>query len=127
MQPMINPNYFNQYQYQPSYQQQGTRLVNNFNEIQVNEIPMDGTYRLFAKADMSEIQARAWDSNGTIKVLEYSLKNAPIIPNMNNVAQEEQKDPYEPILTEIRTLSEKIDKLSKGNRRKEVQDNESAT
>ena len=123
MQPYINPNYLNQYQ-MPMYQQnQGTRFVNNFNEIQINEIPMDGKYALFAKSDMSEIQARAWNSNGTISVLEYSLKQAPKTETTENVPQEDRNAFIEPILAEIRALSERVDKLMPTSRKK-VQEND---
>lgn len=101
-----------------------TRLVNNFNEIQVNEIPMDGSYKLFAKTDMSEVQARAWNSNGTITTLEYSLKQPLAEQNTDNVAQIDLSSQFEPILAEIKAINEKIDKLNKPNKRKEVTDNE---
>lgn len=118
----MNPNYFNQYQ-MPMYQQPNNnnnqiRLVNNFSEIAVSEIPMDGSYRLFAKSDMTEVQARAWNNNGTINILEYSLKNAPVPQQTENVAPEPQKDLFEPILGEIRALSEKVDKLMPQSRKK---------
>lgn len=123
MQPYMNPNYLNQYQ-MPMYQQQGTRFVNSFNEIQVNEIPMDGKYALFAKNDMSEIQARAWNSNGTINILEYSLKQTQQAISTDNVPQEDKKDEYAPILGEIKALSEKIDKLMPQSSRKKVENND---
>ncbi len=42
------------------------RFVNDFSEIGVNEVPMDGKYALFAKNDLSEIVAKAWNANGQI-------------------------------------------------------------
>ena len=127
MQPMINPNYFSQYQpYQPNFQNYSqntnnmTRLVNDFSEIQVNEIPMDGSYKLFAKNDMSEVQARAWNSNGTISIMEYSLKQPCENLSTNNSPQIDLTSQFEPIMAEIKALNEKIDKLTKPTKRKEV-------
>lgn len=129
---MINPNYFNQYNYpysqmQPVSQpmaQTGTRYVNNFNEIQVNEIPMDGKYVLFAKNDLSEVQAKAWLPNGTINTIEFALKQ-PILDtlndNANNVTTIDLTSQFEPIMAEIKALNDKIDKLVKPARRKEVE------
>lgn len=42
------------------------RYVNDFSEISVNEVPMDGKFALFAKTDMSELVAKAWNANGQI-------------------------------------------------------------
>ena len=132
MQPYMNPNYFQQ----PMYQQQnfqpnvipnsGTRMVNDFNEIQVNEIPMDGSYKLFAKKDMSEVQARAWLSNGTIGTIQFKA-----VPNDDSVNNQETdfNALFEPIMAEIRALSDKVDKLSRptnttaSKSKKEVVDN----
>lgn len=137
MQPYVNPNYYSQYQpYQNNYQsllptqmsvatQSGTRYVNNFNEIQVNEIPMDGKYVLFAKSDLTEVQAKAWLPNGTINTIEYVLKQ-PISDNSdsnpNNVTQIDLSSQFEPIMAEIKALNEKIDKLGKPATRKKVED-----
>ena len=116
MQPYISPNYFNQFQppvfQQPVPQNNNTRLVNNFNEIQVNEIPMDGSYKLFAKSDMSEVQARAWNNNGTISIMEYSLKKPLEIEKANNVSTTDFKAEIQPILDEIKALNDKIDKIT---------------
>jgi len=117
MQPFINPNYYNQYPYQQSYgnsgmQSNATRLVNNFNEIQVNEIPMDGTYKLFAKSDLSEVQAKAWMPNGTINTIEYSLKTAPTESNPQNVPQQDLDSLIQPLMDEIKALSDKVDKIN---------------
>ena len=136
MQPYVNPNYYSQYNYNPyqsmaqnQYQstpiQSGTRYVNNFNEIQVNEIPMDGKYVLFAKNDLTEVQAKAWLPNGTINTIEYVLKQ-PISDNSdsnpNNVTQIDLSSQFEPIMAEIKALNEKIDKLGKPATRKKVED-----
>ena len=130
----MNPNYFNQYQ-MPMYQPQniqstqptnpGIRQYNNLNEIAVNEIPMDGSYKLFAKADMSEVVAKCWTPNGNIQTLEYCLKKPAEEEKTENVPQFDLSLQFEPILAEIRALNDKIDKLGRPTKRKEVQDNES--
>lgn len=42
------------------------KVVNDFNEIVANDVPMNGSYAFFVKNDMSEIQARAWSADGKI-------------------------------------------------------------
>ena len=81
-----NPYYqqqYNQYNgYQPQYQPQQNifqqnnitgRFVQNAEQIGVNDVPMNGTYSIFPKTDMTEIYAKAWDGNGNIQTLTYRL------------------------------------------------------
>ena len=42
------------------------RIVDDFNAITANDVPMDGNGALFIKKDGSEIQLRNWTSQGTI-------------------------------------------------------------
>lgn len=82
--PMQNPymdrmNQLQQYQQNlqqpqiPQNQPQGIigRVVNDFSEITANDVPMNGNAAFFPKADGSEVQARAWASNGTIQTVVY--------------------------------------------------------
>lgn len=127
MQPYVNPNYFNQYPMQmiqqptpQPMQNLGIRQYNNQNEITVNEIPMDGSYKLFAKADMSEVVAKCWTPNGNIQTLEYSLKKPLETEKTDELPQIDLTSQFEPILAEIKALNDKIDKLNKPTRKKEV-------
>lgn len=56
-----------------SQQPQGIigRVVNDFNEITANDVPMNGVSAVFPKSDMSEIQLRTWAANGTIQTITY--------------------------------------------------------
>lgn len=47
------------------------RVVDDFNSITANEIPMDGSCAVFLKSDNSEIQVKEWKSNGTISTTSY--------------------------------------------------------
>lgn len=74
---------YNQFSgYQPQYQPQQNifqqnnitgRFVQNAEQIGVNDVPMNGTYSIFPKSDMTEIYAKAWDGNGNIQTLTYRL------------------------------------------------------
>lgn len=52
------------------------RVVNDFNEITANDVPMNGNAAFFPKADGSELQVRSWASNGTIQTVIYR----PVMP-----------------------------------------------
>lgn len=58
-----------------AYQQQPVgingRIVQSVENINANEVPMDGSMAFFPKQDMSEIYVKAWDANGLIKTIVY--------------------------------------------------------
>lgn len=56
------------------------RPVNDFSEITANDVPMDGRSAIFPKADMSEIQVRAWSADGKIVPVTY----IPVLDNQSN-------------------------------------------
>lgn len=47
------------------------KMVDNFNCITANDVPMDGSCAIFPKNDLSEIQLRQWNSNGVINTVVY--------------------------------------------------------
>lgn len=126
MQPYVNPNLFlspmygnymqNAMQNQmPQMQSQpigiSGKYVNDFGEINVSDIPMNGP-AVFAKNDRSEIQIREWNPNGQIVTTSYKavVETPPVIeqtPVFN------PNDVLEPIITRLNELEEKIDKLPK--------------
>ena len=70
------PQYLQQMQaarYQPQQQPVGIngRMVQSVENINANEVPMDGSMAFFPKQDMSEIYVKAWDANGLIKTIVY--------------------------------------------------------
>lgn len=123
MQPFINPylfsnpiygNYGQQVQ-QPAQQMQigiSGKYVNDFNEINASDIPMNGP-AIFAKNDRSEIQLREWNPNGQIVTTSYKAvieePPTPAVP----VPVFNPNDVLEPIFTRLNELEEKIDKLPK--------------
>ena len=81
---MERTNYMQQYQQnlQPVQQQNvpvqtqqligiSGRIVRSVEQITANEVPMDGSVAFFPKQDLSEIYAKQWDADGTIKTAIY--------------------------------------------------------
>lgn len=62
-------------QMQGTYQQQPVgingRMVQSVENINANEVPMDGSMAFFPKQDMSEIYVKGWNADGTIKTIVY--------------------------------------------------------
>lgn len=90
---MERTNYMQQYQQnlQPVQQQSvpvqtqqpmgiAGRTVQSVEQITANEVPMDGSLAFFPKQDMTEIYAKQWNADGTIKTVIYR----PVMDNAVN-------------------------------------------
>ena len=84
--PMANIQRFqSQEQIQPQIQQPmpqqiagiNGRIVQTVENINANEVPMDGSMAFFPKQDMSEIYVKGWNADGTIKTVVYKPYTAP--------------------------------------------------
>ena len=64
-----------QEQYQAMQNQQAIglngRIVQVVENINANEVPMDGSMAFFPKQDLSEIYVKGWNADGTIKTIVY--------------------------------------------------------
>lgn len=111
MQPYPNYNYFSQYQNVPqaapynvaqtpyNAPQSIARLVGDFNEVTVGDIPTNGTPGFFIKNDYSQIQARRWSDDGRIISMNYVLETTP---------GEEKRDPFAEILERLDAIDDKL-------------------
>ena len=104
------------------------KMVESIDIVKATDIPIDGNIYYFPKADGTEIYSKTWLPNGQTRILTFkpSLENEP-----NTLSNEEEKSKFdtleqflEGIQSEVRTLSDKIDKISKPTRAKkgEVED-----
>lgn len=123
-QPMQNPQMdrYNQLQamqqsLQPVQPQQNYpglfgRIVDDFNLITANDVPMNGGGAVFIKKDGSEIQIRSWTANGTIATTSYSpvleVNNAEA--NISTPNETELK--FGELATLIGAVSDKVDSLT---------------
>ena len=53
------------------------RIVQAVENINANEVPMDGSMAFFPKQDMSEIYVKGWNADGTINTIVYKPYTAP--------------------------------------------------
>ena len=104
------------------------KIVESIDVVKVTDIPMDGNMYYFPQADGQAIYGKKFLPNGQTQILAFkpSLENEP-----NTLSNEEEKSKFdtleqflEGIQSEVRTLSYKIDKISKPTRAKkgEVED-----
>lgn len=63
------------------------RVVPNAEAIAANDVPMDGSVAFFPMQDMSQILAKSWNADGTIKTVIYK----PFVENQTNLSPTNEK------------------------------------
>lgn len=105
------------------------KVVESIDIVKATDIPMDGNMYYFPKADGSMVYSKKWLPNGSTQILAFK----PILEDDTNIsATEEEKlnlsvlsELLEGIHNDVRTLNDKVDKISKSSRTKKgVEDDE---
>lgn len=125
--PMANMQRFqSQEQIQPQIQQPvpqqiagiNGRVVQAVENINANEVPMDGSMAFFPKQDMSEIYVKGWNADGTINTIVYKPYTAPkdnqtvnSMANTENAKFTLSDESTQLFLNKFEELSEKIGQL----------------
>lgn len=125
--PMANIQRFqSQEQIQPQIQQPmpqqiagiNGRVVQAVENINANEVPMDGSMAFFPKQDMSEIYVKGWNADGTIRTIVYKPYTEPGGSNAGNPTADIENAKFtlsdestELFLNKFDELSEKIGQL----------------
>ena len=94
------------------------RIVQAVENINANEVPMDGSMAFFPKQDLSEIYVKGWNANGTINTIVYKPYTAPkdsqtvnSMANTENTKFTLSDESTELFLNKFEELSEKIGQL----------------
>lgn len=125
--PMANVQRFqSQEQIQPQIQQSmpqqiagiNGRIVQAVENINANEVPMDGSMAFFPKQDLSEIYVKGWNANGTINTIVYKPYTEPnnnqtvnSMVNAENAKFTLSDESTELFMSKFDELSEKIGQL----------------
>lgn len=125
--PMANIQRFqSQEQIQPQIQQPmpqqiagiNGRVVQAVENINANEVPMDGSMAFFPKQDMSEIYVKGWNADGTIRTIVYKPYTDPkdnqtvnSMANIENAKFTLSDESTQLFLNKFEELSEKIGQL----------------
>ena len=98
------------------------RIVQAVENINANEVPMDGSMAFFPKQDMSEIYVKGWNADGTIRTLTFKPvlndKTDILSGNTEKLEFDLSEKATEGIMAKLNELSEKIEQLSLGTQRK---------
>lgn len=93
----------------PQSQNPSARIVDNFEAISANDVPMDGNGAVFIKRDGSEIQVRSWTAQGTIS---KSIFKPFLESEATNTLPNTQKPEYEAFNGLLGEIGKKVDDLS---------------
>lgn len=105
------------------------KIVESVDMVKATDIPMDGSMYYFPTADGNMIFSKQWMPNGQTRILTFK----PVLDdNPNTLSQNEEKlnlevlgQVLEGIQSDIKVLTEKLDKISKPTRvKKEVTEDE---
>lgn len=129
MQPFINPYLFqspgyqfaNQMMQQPNTAGISGKYVNDFNEVNANDVPMNGMPAVFIKTDRSEIQMREWSPNGQITPTTYRIvaENPQIVEPKTEYF--DKAEILDPILAKLTEFEEQLAKLKPAQTKKVTQ------
>ena len=98
------------------------KIVESMDIVRVTDIPMDGNMYYFPKADGTEIYGKQFGTDGKTRILTFKpvLESEP-----NNVPSDVEKFDFDGmnerinnVLECIRSLNEKLDKISKPDKAK---------
>lgn len=94
------------------------RIVQAVENINANEVPMDGSMAFFPKQDMSEIYVKGWNADGTIRTIVYKPHTEPGGSNACNPTTDMENAKFtlsdestQLFLNKFDELSDKIEQL----------------
>lgn len=110
-----NPGYGYQDRYQSAQYQQPFygKIVDNFDSVTANDVPMNGQPATFIKNDGSEIQVRVWTANGTIATTRYMPYSEPKKEDAENVSSDSLKSLYDDFQDFKEQIISRFDRLDK--------------
>lgn len=88
------------------------KVIQVVENIAANDVPMDGSIAFFPKQDMTEIYAKAWNADGTIRTVVYRPVEPISDGNVNNLPTESQNTQFEAFNSVLEGISNKIDIVS---------------
>ena len=113
------------------------KVVQAVEQITANDVPMDGSVAVFPKQDMSEIYAKSWNADGTIRTIVYKPYTAsqPDVANssadMSKMKMGLSDEATEAFMARFDSLEKKFDELMpkiapkrSGRLKKEANENE---
>ena len=94
----------------PYQQNQGIagKMIAELSQITANDVPMDGSVAFFPKQDLSEVYAKSWNADGTIRTVTYK----PVLDNEPKTAAEPEKLKCDLSEESAQNIMNKFDEIS---------------
>lgn len=92
------------------------KVVESIDIVKATDIPMDGNMYYFPKADGKEVYAKQWLPNGTTNIIIFKPELKDEVLNDKSFEQNEIENfkiTLNNIKSDLQTLNDKIDKISK--------------
>ena len=107
------PNNYQQNQIVPGI---NGKMIAELNQITANDVPMDGSVAFFPKQDLSEVYAKSWNADGTIRTVTYK----PVLDKESNTAPGPEKlkcdlseEATQNIMDKFEEISDRLGQLEK--------------
>lgn len=100
------------------------KVVESIDIVKATDIPMDGNMYYFPKADGKEVYAKQWLQNGTTNIITFKPMDeigSDVVEKQNEM--EEFKISLNDIKSDLKSLNEKIEKITKTNTTKSKKEN----
>lgn len=112
----FNQNTSGPYQQNQIVQGINGKMIAEINQITANDVPMDGSVAFFPKQDLSEVYAKSWNADGTIRTVTYK----PVSDGEPKTAAEPEKlkcelsdEATEGIMNKFDEISDRLGQLEK--------------
>lgn len=113
----FNQNTAGPYQQNQIVQGINGKIIAEMSQITANDVPMDGSVAFFPKQDLSEVYAKSWNADGTIRTVTYKpvLDNEPknVPTDTEKLKCELSDEATEGIMSKFDEISDRLGQLEK--------------
>lgn len=113
----FNQNTAGPYQQNQIVQGINGKIITEISQITANDVPMDGSVAFFPKQDLSEVYAKSWNADGTIRTVTYKpvLDNEPknVQTDTEKLKCELSDEATEGIMNKFDEISDRLGQLEK--------------
>ena len=104
------------------------KVVPAVENITANDVPMDGSVAFFPKQDMTEIYAKSWNADGTIRTIVFKPISSDIVSNLSHDTEKLKFDlsdectgafmqKFDELFGKIEQIENRLDKIPSGQRK----------
>lgn len=104
------------------------KVVPAVENITANDVPMDGSVAFFPKQDMTEIYAKSWNADGTIRTIVFKPVSSDTVSNLSHDTEKLKFDlsdectgafmqKFDELFGKIEQIENRLDKLPSGQRK----------